>query len=82
MADNSQTNVPNPRGKKPGDRRLPARPGSSTMWYVLSVVLLLALAQAFYLSIQGGQTLSYSDFKKLVREGQVQEVTVAEDSVR
>ena len=82
MADNSQTNVPNPRGKKPGDRRLPARPGSSTMWYVLSVVLLLALAQAFYLSLQGGQTLSYSDFKKLVREGQVQEVTVAEDSVR
>ena len=29
-----------------------------------------------------GQTISYSEFKSLVREGQVQEVTVAEDRIR
>ena len=51
------------------------------MWYVLGVVLLLALAQAFFFSLQSAQTLSYSDFKGLVRSGQVQDVTVAEDRI-
>ena len=52
------------------------------MWYVLAVVLLLALAQAFFFSLQSGQAISYSEFKNLVREGNVQEVTVAEDRIR
>src|SRR5688572_28653287 len=83
MADQSSSNVPNPRGKKPGERRLPPRSGpTSTMWYVLGVVLLLALAQAFFFSLQSAQTLSYSDFKGLVRSGELQEVIVAEDRIR
>jgi cell division protease FtsH len=52
------------------------------MWYVLAVFLLLALGQAFYFSMQGGETISYSDFKQRVRDGSVQEVVVAEDRVR
>ena len=52
------------------------------MWYVLGFLLLLALANAFVFSFQTGQTVSYSDFKTLVREGKVQEVTVAEDRIR
>ena len=52
------------------------------MWYALGFLLLLALANAFVFSFQTGQTVSYSDFKTLVREGKVQEVTVAEDRIR
>ena len=83
MADPTAPKVPNPRGKKPGDRRLsPRTTPSSAMWYVLGFLLLLALANAFFFSLQSGQTLSYSDFKNAVREGRVQEVTVAEDRIR
>jgi cell division protease FtsH len=83
MADQTSTKTPNPRGKKPGERRLTPRTGpSSTMWYALGFLLLLALGNAFVFSFQSGQTVSYSDFKNLVREGKVQEVTVAEDRVR
>ena len=52
------------------------------MWYALGFLLLLALANAFVFSFQSGQTISYSDFKTLVREGKVQEVTVAEERIR
>src|SRR5918993_5438773 len=83
MADQTPSKMPNPRGKKPGDRRLTPRGGpSSTMWYALGFLLLLALGNAFVFSFQSGQTVSYSDFKTLVREGKVQEVTVAEDQIR
>ena len=52
------------------------------MWYVLGVFLLLALGQAFYFSMAGGETISYSDFKGRVRDGSVQEVVVSEERVR
>jgi cell division protease FtsH len=62
---------------------MPARPGpTSAMWYVLGFLLLLALGQAFFFSLQTGQTLSYSEFKERVRNGRVQEVVVAEDRIR
>jgi len=83
MADQISSKTPNTRGKKPGDRRLTPRTGpSSTMWYALGFLLLLAIGNAFVFSFQSGQTVSYSDFKNLVRDGKVQEVTVAEDRVR
>ena len=52
------------------------------LWYVLGMLLLLAVGQAYYSSTQSGTTLSYSEFKQAVREGRVQEVTVADDRVR
>jgi cell division protease FtsH len=52
------------------------------LWYVLGMLLLLAIGQAYYSSTQSGTTLSYSEFKQAVREGRVQEVTVADDRVR
>jgi cell division protease FtsH len=51
------------------------------MWYVLGFLLLLALGQAFFFSLQSGETIPYSTFKQLVRDGKVQEVAVAEDRV-
>jgi cell division protease FtsH len=74
---------PNPRGRRTGDRRIAARPGStSTMWYVLGVLLLVALGQAFFYALQSGDTISYSDFKSYVRQHKVQEVVVGEDRMR
>src|SRR5215207_7853893 len=83
MADQTPSKMPNLRGKKPGDRRLTPRTGpSSTMWYALGFLLLLALGNAFVFSLQSGQTISYSEFKTLLREGKLQQVTVGEDRVR
>ncbi len=72
-----------PKGRRPTDRRLtpPGGPGS-TMWYVLGLLLLLALGQAFFFSLHSGETIPYSTFKQHVREGKVQEVAVAVDRVR
>src|SRR4030095_2229348 len=83
MTDQTSSKISNPRGKKPGERRLtPGSGPSSATWYVLGFLLLMALAQAFYFALQSGQTVPYSDFKAQVRAGLVQEVTVAEDRIR
>src|SRR3954470_13277381 len=82
MADQT-SGKPSGRARRAGDRKLPPRTGpGSAMWYVLAVFLLLALGQAFYFSMAGGETISYSEFKQRVREGAVQEVVVSEDRVR
>jgi cell division protease FtsH len=77
-----QSNLPNPRGRRLGDRRGAPRAPGSAMWYVLAFVLMLALAQAFFYSMQTGDVIPYSEFKNMVREGRVQEVTVGVDTVR
>ena len=83
MADQTTGKPPVPRGRRPGDRKLPSRPGSgATMWYVMGLLLLLALAQAFFYSVQSGENLSYSEFRKAVRDGQVTELTLGDDRIR
>jgi cell division protease FtsH len=69
----------NPRA---GDRRGPmvTRPGSS-LWYALGFVLLLGLAQMYFLT-PGGRPLPYSEFKTLLKNGQIVEVTVGEQTIR
>jgi cell division protease FtsH len=52
------------------------------MWYVLGFLVLLALGQAFFYTMQSSEAISYSEFKQAVRDGRVQEVTVAQDRVR
>jgi cell division protease FtsH len=52
------------------------------VWYVLAFLLLLALGQAFFLTLQSGRTIPYSELKSLIRSGKVQEVVVSEDRVR
>ncbi len=71
-----------PQNRRGGDRRLGTRSAPSSIWYVLGFLLLLALAQAFFSSLQSGRTIPYSELKTLVRDGKVQEVVVAEDRVR
>jgi cell division protease FtsH len=73
----------NPRDKRPGERRSLPRPGrpGGAVWYVLGFLMLMALAQAYFLAPAGRQ-ISYSEFKAAVRGGQVAEVIVGDQTVR
>ncbi len=70
----------NPLHPSGGNKRpTPSRP--TAIWWVLGALVILAVAQAYLLSPAGRQ-ISYSEFKALVRAGQVAEVTVGENSIR
>ena len=71
----------NPRDKRPGDRRVfGVRRGGSPLWYILGALLLLALLQT-WLFAPGGKPITYSDFKRAVRAGQIAKVTVGEQTI-
>jgi cell division protease FtsH len=71
----------NPRDRKPGDRRplTPPRSGFS-LWWILGMLLVLAMAQAWFLT-PSGVPIPYSEFKAHVRAGQVVEVTVGDQTI-
>jgi cell division protease FtsH len=71
----------NPRGgDRRGQRQVGTRPASS-LWYGLAFVLLFALAQMYWL-IPAGKPIPYSDFKTLVRNGSIADVTLSEQTIR
>jgi cell division protease FtsH len=73
--------VPNPRKARPGGRRpVPPQPVQST-WYLLALFLLLALVQ-MYLFMPSGRTIPYSEFKTLVAQDKVAEVTISDQTIR
>src|SRR6266545_3102604 len=81
MAPQKPTTRFNPRaGDRRGQRPLTPRP-SSSLWYGLAFVLLLGLAQMYYLT-PGGRSIRYSEFKTLLKTGQVAEVTIGEQVIR
>jgi cell division protease FtsH len=61
-------------------RQARPRPGWS-LWYGLGLLLLLGVVQMYFMA-PGGRTLSYSEFKALVRSGDVVEVTIGEQTLR
>jgi cell division protease FtsH len=63
-----------------GPRPARPRPGWS-LWYGLALLLLLGVAQMYFMT-GGGRTLSYSEFKALVRNGDVVDVTIGDQSLR
>src|SRR5688572_11894163 len=63
-----------PGGK---ERRQQSTPKPTALWWVLGVLTLLAIGQAYFLAPAGRQ-ISYSDFKNMVRGGQVAEVAVGD----
>jgi cell division protease FtsH len=71
----------NPRG---ADRRgkgpLGKRP-ATTLWYGLAFLLLFVLWQAYSAST-AGRSIPYSDFKTLVKNGDVAEVTIGDQAIR
>jgi cell division protease FtsH len=71
----------NPRGgDRRGQRQLAPRSASS-LWYGLAFLMILGVAQMYYLA-PGGRVLPYSEFKQLVKSGQVAEVTVGDQVIR
>src|SRR5262245_17081758 len=71
----------NPRGgDRRGQRQISARP-SSSLWYGLALLLVLGLMQMFYL-MPGGRTIPYSEFKSLVKAGQVAGVVISDQVIR
>src|SRR5262245_41003721 len=71
----------NPRGgDRRGQRQIGQRP-SSSLWYGLALILLLGLAQMYYLA-PAGRSIPYSEFKALVKSGEVAELTVGDTVIR
>src|SRR3954467_14564566 len=70
------------KNRRSSERRTGARPPGGAVWYVLGFLLLLAVAQAFFVQLQSGETIPYSEFKPLVREDKVQDVVLSEERVR
>ncbi len=71
----------NPRaGDRRGQRQLPPR-ASSSLWYGLAFLLLLGLAQMYFLA-PAGRSVPYSEFKQMVKNGQVAEVTIGDQVIR
>ncbi len=73
--------VPNPRGKQPGDRRFGRPAPGSTMWYTLGILLLIAIGQLVFFAVQSNDTIPYSDFRTRLRDGKVQEVVVGQEQI-
>src|SRR5216683_850549 len=73
----------NPRG---GERRPPrplgagARP-SSPLWYGLALLVVLGIAQMYFLT-PAGRSIPYSEFKAFLKSGQVAEVSIADQQIR
>jgi cell division protease FtsH len=62
------------------DKR-PSTPRPTALWWFLGALLLLAIAQAVFMT-PGGRQIPYSEFKALVRGGQVSEVAVGDTHIR
>src|SRR5436190_2193363 len=79
----SDTSKPPAKNRRSAERRTGPRtaPGGA-VWYVLGFLVLLALAQAFFVQLQTGETISYSEFKTYVRDNKIQEVMVSDEKVR
>src|SRR5512143_191929 len=83
MANNKSSRVPKPRGGRPGERRPlgPGRPGLSSLWYILGFILLLALVQAYFFA-GPAPAIPYSQFKDLVQQDKVTDLTIGEQVIR
>ena len=80
MASKRSTPLLNPRG---GDRRGPGKAGSRpspSLWYGLGLLLVLGLAQVYFLA-PAGKTLPYSEFKTLLKNGEIAEVAVSGQTI-
>src|SRR5262245_17859236 len=75
MPTDSQKTRPKPLGS----RAFGSRPGG--VWWAVAFVLLLGLAQIYFMA-PPGRSVPYSEFKALVKSGQVAEVTISDQIIR
>jgi len=69
-----------PRGNPRGARSLGPR-GSSSLWYGLAFLLLILMAQMYY-GAPAGRSIPYSEFKTLLKNDAIVEVTLTDQSIR
>ena len=70
----------NPRGKQRSGTPRPFPPRGGTLWYGLGLLVVLGLVQMYFMA-SGGKQLAYSEFKTLVDNGQVAEVTIGDQTL-
>lgn len=74
---------PNPRGDRRGGRR--ADPAEAApfrgVWVFLTLMLAMMIVQLLF-TTQGGRTVSYSEFREMVRAGRVSEVVIGVGEIR
>jgi len=68
------------RGKQRSGTPRPFPPRGGTLWYGLGLLAVLGLVQMYFMA-PGGKQLAYSEFKTLVDNGQVAEVTIGDQTV-
>jgi len=73
--------MPSPSLPPGGKERRQQTSKPTALWWVLGVLTLLAIGQAYFLA-PAGRSVSYSEFKELVRGGQVAEVAVGDTIIR
>jgi len=73
--------MPSPSLPPGGKERRQQTSKPTALWWVLGVLTLLAIGQAYFLA-PAGRSVSYSEFKELVRSGQVAEVAVGDTIIR
>jgi cell division protease FtsH len=80
MSSNEPTPRLNPRG---GDRRgqRPLGRSPASLWFGLGLVLILGLAQMYWL-VPRGRALPYSEFKAFLKNGAIEEVVVGVQVIR
>src|SRR3954453_19829002 len=66
-------------GDRRGQRPLTGRQ-SSPLWYGLAFLILLGVAQMYYLT-PAGKTIPYSAFKSMLKGGQIAEVAVSDQTL-
>jgi cell division protease FtsH len=70
-----------PRGaNRPPGTRPPTPRRTPAAWLGLAVLLLFLLAQLYYV-VPSGRSIPYSEFKQLVRDKEVAEVTIGADTI-
>src|ERR1700704_5808566 len=73
---------PTPRfNPRSGERRGGAPRPSSSLWYGLAFLLVLGVAQLYFMT-PPGRSIPYSEFKVLVKDGQVADVTITDQAIR
>src|SRR3989440_1339433 len=72
----------NPRGNTRGGTPRPFPPRSSAaLWYGFGLLILLGLVNMYYMTPAGRQ-IAYSEFKTMVQQGQLAEVTIGDQTIR
>jgi len=69
---------PNPRGA----RRTPVRRQYSPLWFAAALFGVLLVLNLVSQTLTGGETIEYSEFKSLLQQGQVVEVTIGAETLR